>query len=335
MLTLKIPGLATLTGATALATLCTLAAWPAAVFAATAADWPTGMVRIIVPFPPGGTTDAVARLLAEDLAKSSGKSVIVENRPGANTQIGTDAVAKAAPDGLTLLFTTSPYAIIAAMYPKLPYDPAKDLVPVVRVAENAMLLVAHPGAPAKTVRDMVALAKDKPGALTIASVGNTGMSYMSSELFAASAGIQVTHVPYKGTGQAMPDLLGGQVSYFFDNPSTSLPYVRSGKLMAIASTGRKREAALSDVPTLAEGGLTGFETVNWYGIFAPARTPAEVLDRINRDVVRFVTRPDVKERLARDSVEVVGSSRPDFASFLQKDMAKWATVVKERNIRPE
>jgi tripartite-type tricarboxylate transporter receptor subunit TctC len=161
------------------------------------------------------------------------------------------------------------------------------------------------------------------------------MSYMSSELFAASAGIQITNVPYKGTGQAMPDLLGGQVHYFFDNPSTSLPYIRSGKLIAVASTGSKRSPAMPDVPTLAEAGLAGFDTVNWYGIFAPANTPVEILDRLNSEVVKFVKRPEVSERLAKDAVDVVGSTRAEFAAFLKSDFAKWAAVVKERNIRPE
>jgi tripartite-type tricarboxylate transporter receptor subunit TctC len=303
--------------------------------AAQAAEWPSGVVKMVVPFPPGGTTDQIARILAEDLSKALGQQFIVENRPGANTQIGTDAVAKARPDGQTFLLATAPYAIIAALYPKLPYDPVKDLEPLIRVAENGMLLVAHPSAPAKTIKQMLDVSGAKPGSLLIAQVGTTGVSSMSAELFASLGKVQITTVPYKGTGQVMPDLLGGTVHYLFDNPSSSIPQVRAGKLLAVAFTGKKRSPALPDVPTVAESGLPGYETVNWYGLFAPAKTPPEILERMNQEVNRIVKRPDVAQRLARDAVEPVGGGRSEFAAFVKDEIAKWGRLAKERNIKPE
>ena len=300
-----------------------------------AADWPAGVVRFVVPFPPGGTTDQLARILAEDLGKALGQQFIVENRPGANTQIGTDAVAKAKPDGQTFLLSTAPFAIIAALYPKLPYDPLGDLAPVVRVAENGMLLVAHPKAPAHTIRDMLAVGRAKPGALLVAQVGTTGVSSMSAELFAALGKLEITAVPYKGTGQAMPDLLGGTVHYLFDNPGSSLPQVRAGRLVAVAFTGAKRSPAMPEVPTVAESGLQGYETTNWYGLFAPAKTPAAIQDRLNQEVNRIVKGPQLAQKLAADAVEPVGGGRAEFAAFVKAEIARWGQLAKERNIKPE
>jgi tripartite-type tricarboxylate transporter receptor subunit TctC len=300
-----------------------------------AAEWPNGVVKIVVPFPSGGTTDMAARLIAEELTKTLGQQVMVDNRPGGNTQIGTDVVAKAKPDGQTLLLSTSPFAILAALYPKLPYDPVRDFEPVLLIAQNPMVLVANPFAPAKTVQEIVAQSKAKPRSVNIASVGTTGMSHMSSELFAAVGRIEVTNVPYKGTGQALPDLIGGHVSYFFDNPSSSLPHIKSGKLRAIATTGSKRSPALQEVPTMAESGFPGFETVNWYGLFAPAKTSPQILDRLNEEIRKILKRPEILERLAKDAVEPLGSSRVEARIFIQKDIEKWTKVVKERGIKPD
>jgi tripartite-type tricarboxylate transporter receptor subunit TctC len=302
---------------------------------ARAAEWPNGVVKMVVPFPPGGTTDQIVRVVAEDLSKALGQPFIVENRPGANTQLGTDAVAKARPDGQTFLLSTAPYAILAALYPKLPYDPVKDLEAVVRVAENGMLLVAHPSAPGKNIQQMLEVSRAKPGALLVAQVGTTGVSSMSAELFAALGKVEITTVPYKGTGQVMPDLLGGTVHYLFDNPSSSVPMVRAGKLLAVAFTGARRSPALPDVPTVAESGLPGYETVNWYGIFAPARTPPEILERMNTEVNRIVKRPDVVQRFARDAVETLGGSRAEFAAYVKAEIEKWGRLAKTRNIKPE
>lgn len=312
-----------------------LAAGMLAVAGVAAADWPSGPVRLVVPFPPGGSTDMIARLIAEELGKSLGGQFLVENRPGGNTQIGNDAVAKARSDGQTLLFTTTPFSIIAALYPKLPYDAIRDFDPVIKVAHNGMILVAHPSASAQSVQDLIAEARAKPGSVLIASVGTTGISRMSAELFAAIGQIRVTHVPYKGTGQVMPDLLGGQVKYFFDNPSSSLPHVRAGKLRVLGFTGGRRSAALPGVPTMAEAGLPGYETVTWYGVLAPARTPAEILDRLHREIARIMSRPDVVERLARDAIDVEPGSRSEFAAIVRVDIDKWSKVIRDQGIKPE
>lgn len=302
--------------------------------AAAAADWPTSPVRIVVPFPPGGTTDVAARVVAEDLTRKFGQQFLVDNRPGGNTLIGTDFVAKAKPDGHTLLLAAAPFAVVAAMYPKLPFDPVKDFEPITRVAQNGMVLVAYPGAPAKTVQEVLAQARAKPGSVFIASVGTTGVSHMSAQLFAALGGVEVTHVPYKGTGQAMPDVLGGQVPYFFDNAGSSMQHIRAGKLRALAYTGAQRSPAMPDVPTMAEAGLRGYETLNWYGVFAPAQTPAAVLERLNAEIASLLKRPEVAERFAKEAVETVGDPRAEFAGFVKAEIAKWAKIVKERNLKP-
>jgi tripartite-type tricarboxylate transporter receptor subunit TctC len=300
-----------------------------------AADWPNGPIKIIVPFPPGGSTDMAARLIAEELSKALGQTVLVDNRPGANTLIGTQAVAKANPDGNTLLLSTSPYALLAALYPKLPYDPVRDLEPVTMIGQNPMVLVANPSAAEKTVQGIVTQSKAKPGSIMIASVGTTGMSYMSSELFAAASRIQVTNVSYKGTGQAIPDVMAGHVPYFFDNPSSSLPFIKTGKLHAVAVTGLKRSPVLPDVPTIAESGYAGFETVNWYALFAPAKTPVNILDRLNEEVRKIISRREVAERLVKDAIEPLGTSRAEMGAFIRKDIDKWTQVVRERGIKPE
>jgi tripartite-type tricarboxylate transporter receptor subunit TctC len=300
-----------------------------------AADWPSGVVRIVTPFPPGGTTDMVARLMAEELTKVLGQQVMVENRPGANTQIGTDFVAKAKPDGHTLLLSTSPYAVLAALYPKLPYDAKRDLEPVTVIAQAPLVLIANPAVPAKTVQEMVAQSKAKPGSILMASTGNTGLSYMSSALFAGEAKIEMTMVPYKGSGQVLPDLMGGHVSYFFDSPSTAIPLIKTGKVRGVAFTGAKRSPILPDVPTMAESGFPGFETVVWYGLFAPAKTPTNVMDRLNREISKILKRPDIIERLIGDAVEPIGSSRATAREFIHKDIDKWTKVVQQQGIKPD
>jgi tripartite-type tricarboxylate transporter receptor subunit TctC len=321
---------------TRIATLCLMCVMAATISQTSfAADWPSGIVRIVTPFPAGGTTDMAARLIAEELSKTLGQQVIVDNRPGGNTQIGTDLVAKAKPDGHTLLLSTSPYAVLAALYPKLPYDPKRDLEPVILIAQAPLVLVANPSVPAKTVQEMVAQSKAKPRSILMASTGTTGLSYMSSALFAAEARIDMTMVPYKGTGQVLPDLMGGHVSYFFDNPSSSIQLIKAGKLRAIAFTGAKRSPILPDVPTMAESGFPGFETVVWYGLFAPAKTPPKILDRLNEEIRKILKRPDIIERLMNDAVEPIGSSRPAARSFVHKDIDKWTKVVKEQGINPE
>jgi tripartite-type tricarboxylate transporter receptor subunit TctC len=301
---------------------------------ARAADWPASTVRMEVPFPPGGATDQIARLLADYLGNRYKQRFVVENKAGADTVIGTDAVAKAAPDGLTILLTTAPYSIVAALRgSELPYDPVKDLVPVVRIAQNPMLLVAGPSAPAATVQDMLRISREKPGSLLVAAAGTMGTSTMSGELLASMGKVSTTIVPYKGTGPIMSDLMGGTVQYLFDNPASSMPMVKSGKLRAIAITGKIRSAALPDVPTVAESGLPGYEIVNWYGLFLPAGTPQAIQASLNQAVNDFIKQPDALKMLAENSIDPVGGSQAEFADRVRADIATWKQVAKERNIK--
>lgn len=304
--------------------------------AADADDWPTGVVRFVVPFPPGGGTDMIARLLADEMSKKLDGQFIVDNRPGGNTTIAADLVARAAPDGNTFLFTTSPHVIASIMYPEnLAYDPETDLVPVIRVAENGMILVANDDAPAKSVDDLIAYAKAHPGEINMATVGTTGMSYLSAVLFAAEADIDIANVPYKGTGQVMPDLIGGQVDYFFDNPGSSIQQVKAGNLHALAYSGSQRLKAMPDVPTVAESGLEGFETVNWYGILAPAGTPDAILAKLETELGEILERPEIVERLEADGVTVINRGRDDYTDYMKADFAKWKAVIDERQLKPE
>lgn len=311
-----------------------LAAWLTTIAPMDAhAVWPEKPVKLVVPYAPGGTTDIAARLVAKKLSDSFKQQFIVENRAGANTQIGTDAVAKSAPDGYTFLVTAAPFAINPSLYPKLPYDTLKDFEPVTLMVQNSMVLAVNPSAPEKSVKDLVSAAKTKP--LAFASAGNGSISHMSLELLASLSGGNIQHVPYKGSGQAIPDLLGGNVLYMFDNPSSILPQVKAGKLVALAYTGAKRSPAIPNVPTMAEAGVAGFETVNWFGMFAPARTPTEILDKMNVEVAKALRATDVVEQFAKDGVEVSPSSRAEFGRFIQNEIVKWGKIVRERNIKAD
>jgi len=305
-------------------------------FAAHAAEpWPTGVVRVITPFPPGGTADIAARLVAQEFSKTFNQQFVVENRPGANTVIGTDAVAKAKPDGQTLLVTSGPFAVIASLLPKLPYDPQRDLEPVALILQSPMLLVCSPSVPVRDFQDLLAQARAKPNSFTFASAGIGSISHMSIEFMAGIAGVQVTHVPYKGTGQIMPDLLGAQVQFFFDNPNTSIPHIRAGKLKPMVITGAKRSAVLPDVPTAADAGLKDFVTMNWFGLFAPAKTSPDIMDKLHQETARTMKRPDIIERFARDAVDVGDMSRAEYAMFIRGEIGKWAKIIRERGIKPE
>jgi tripartite-type tricarboxylate transporter receptor subunit TctC len=297
------------------------------------AAWPEKTVKIVVPYAPGGTTDIAARLVAKKLSESFKQQFIVENRAGANTQIGTDAVAKSAPDGYTFLLTAAPFAVNAALYPKLPYNAVTDFEPITMVVQNSMVLAVNPAASEKTVKDIVAASKTK--ALSFASPGNGSMSHMSLELFGALTGGNIQHVPYKGSGQAIPDLLGNNVSFMFDNPSSILPHVKAGKLIALGYTGPKRLSALPDTPTMAEAGIAGFETINWFGLFAPAKTPAAILDQMNVEVAKALRAPDVTEVFAKDGVDVAPGSRDALGKFVKNEIEKWSKIVKTRNIKAD
>jgi len=298
--------------------------------AAVAQAYPVKPVRMVVPFPAGGATDIVGRLIAQKLSESWGQQVIVDNRGGAGGTIGSDIAAKSAPDGYTMLVgTSSTHAIAPSLYSKLPYDPVRDFAPVTLVASATILLAVHPSVPAKNVRDLIALAKRKPNALSFASSGNGGISHLIGEHFKSVGGIQMLHVPYKGDTPALVDLVGGQVHLMFGTAVSFLPYVKAGRLNALAVTNPKRSPIAPDVPTVAESGLPGFEALQWFGIFVPAGASKDIVARLNGEIVKIVRLPDIRERMTSLGADVVGSTPEQFAAFQKTDTAKWARVVKE------
>ena len=292
--------------------------------------YPAKPVRMVVPFPAGGATDIVGRLVAQKLSEAWGQQVIVDNRGGAGGTIGSDIAAKSAPDGYTILVaTSSTHAIAPSLYSKLSYDPVRDFAPVTLMANATILLAVHPSVPARNVRELIALAKKQPKALSFASSGNGGISHLIGEQFKSMAGIQMLHVPYKGDTPALVDLVSGQVSLMFGTAVSFLPYVKGGRLKALAVTNPKRSPSVPDIPTVAESGLPGFEALQWFGIFAPAGTPKDIVARLNGEIVKILRLPDVRDRLAGLGADVVGNSPEQFAAFQKADAAKWARVVKE------
>jgi tripartite-type tricarboxylate transporter receptor subunit TctC len=300
-----------------------------------AQGYPTKPVRLIVPFPPGGGTDNLGRLVAQKLGEALGQQVTVENRPGAGTIIGTEAAAKAPPDGYTLLMAQTATGINPSIYPKLPYDTLRDFVPVVLVATAPTLLVVNPQVPAKNLQELLALAHAKPGTLNFPSGGNGTSPHMAGEFFKSLTGAKLVHVPYKGGGPAITDLLGGQVQLMFDTMPSIMPHVKAGKLRPIALAAPARSPELPEVPTFAESGLAAFEADAWYGIFAPAGTPREIVDRINAEVNKILSAPDVRERMKGLGADPVGKSPEFFGEFVRAEIAKWAKVVKEAGIKLE
>jgi len=313
--------------ATSIAAALCLAAAP---LAGAQSTYPTKPVRLVVPFPAGGTTDILARAAAQKLSEAWGQQVIVDNRPGAGGNIGAELVAKAPPDGYTLLMgTVGTHAINASLYSKLPYDHVKDFAPAILVAGVPNVLVVNPSLPVNSVADLIAYAKANPGKLNFASSGSGTSIHLSGELFKTLAGVQMTHVPYKGSAPALTDLMGGQVQLMFDNLPSSLAFIKAGKLRALAVTSTSRAAALPDVPTMIEAGVPGFEASSWFGIVAPAGTPREAVMRINGDVAKWLASPDARERLSSQGAIAAGGSPEDFARHIASDTAKWARVVKE------
>ena len=301
---------------------------------ALAQSYPSRPVRLVVPFPAGGTTDILARAMAEKLSGALGQQFVVDNRPGAGGNIGSDIVAKSQPDGYTLLMgTVGTHAINPSLYPKMPYDHVKDFVPVVLVAGVPNVLVVNPTVPAKTVAELIALAKEKPGTINFASSGNGTSIHLSGELFKLLAGVQIAHVPYKGSAPALTDLIGGQVQIMFDNLPSALPHIKGGKLRALAVTSSKRAPALPDLPTIAESGVAGFEASSWFGILAPAATPRDIVQRINAEANKALHAPDMREKLLAQGAEAVGNSPEFFADYIRTETVKWAKVVKDSGAR--
>jgi len=296
---------------------------------ALAQSYPNRPIRLVVPFPAAGTTDILARAAAQKLTESLGQAVIVDNRPGAGGNIGSDLVAKSAPDGYTLLMgTVGTHAINPSLYSKMPYDHVKDFVPVVLVAGVPNVLVVNPALPVNSVADLIKLAKDKPGTINFASSGSGTSIHLSGELFKTMAGVDMTHVPYKGSSPALTDLIGGQVQVMFDNLPSALPQIKGGKLRAIAVTSLKRAPALPDIPTISESGLPGFEASSWFGVLAPAGTPAPIVARINAEVNRWLQSADAREKLISQGAEAAGGSPEQFAAHIRAESEKWAKVVK-------
>jgi tripartite-type tricarboxylate transporter receptor subunit TctC len=293
------------------------------------ATYPSKPVRLVVPFPAGGTTDILARAAAQKLSEAWGQQVIVDNRPGAAGNIGAELVAKAAPDGYTLLMgTVGTHAINPSLYAKMPYDHVKDFVPVILVAGVPNVLVVNPGVPVNSVPELIAYAKANPGKLNFASSGSGTSIHLSGELFKTMTGVQMTHVPYKGSAPALTDLMGGQVQLMFDNLPSSLAFIKAGKLRALGVTSAARAAALPDTPTIADT-VPGFEASSWFGILAPAGTPRDVVVKVNAETAKWLASPDAKEKLAGQGANVAGGSPEAFAKHIQMETAKWAKVVKD------
>jgi tripartite-type tricarboxylate transporter receptor subunit TctC len=303
----------------------------AAVSAAAAAQaWPSKPIKWIVPFAPGGTTDILARTVSEKLSPALGVPVVVDNKPGAGGGVGAELVARAAPDGYTIIGgTISTHAINASLYKDLPYDPVKDFVPITMIARVPNMLVLNPGVPAKDVKELIVLLKANPGKYTFASSGNGTSQHLSGELFKTMAGVDMQHIPYKGSPPALQDVVGGQVTMTFDNITTAWPLAKAGKLKALAVTTAKRSDIAPDVPTLAESGLPGFEVGSWQGVFAPAGTPPAIVKRLNAEIVKILAMPDVREKLGALGAEIVADSPEDFAVIVKAEVAKWSDVVKK------
>jgi len=296
---------------------------------ASAQGYPNRTIRLVVPFPAGGTTDILAREVAQKLTEVFGQAVVVDNRPGAAGNIGSDLVAKSAPDGYTLLMgTVGTHAINPSLYSKMPYDHVKDFAPVVLVAGVPNVLVVNPALPVNSVSDLIKLAKDKPGQINFASSGSGTSIHLSGELFKTMASVDMTHVPYKGSSPALTDLIGGQVQIMFDNLPSALPQIKGGRLRAIAVTSLKRAPVLPDIPTINESGLPGFEASSWFGVLAPAGTPAPIVARINTEVNKWLQSADAREKLLGQGAEAAGGSPEQFASHIRAESEKWAKVVK-------
>jgi tripartite-type tricarboxylate transporter receptor subunit TctC len=296
---------------------------------AIAQAYPNHVIRLVVPFPAGGTTDILARAAAQKLTESLGQPVVVDNRPGAGGNIGADLVAKSTPDGYTLLMgTVGTHAINPSLYAKMPYDHVKDFVPVVLVAGVPNVLVVNPSLPVNSVADLIKLAKSKPGAINFASSGSGTSIHLSGELFKTMAGVDMTHVPYKGSAPALSDLIGGQVQLMFDNLPSALPQIKAGKLRAIAVTSLNRAPVLPDVPTIAESGLPGFEASSWFGVLAPAGTPAPVVAKLNAEVNKWLQSPEAREQLLAQGAVAAGGTPEQFAAHIRAETEKWAKVVK-------
>ena len=297
--------------------------------------YPSRPVRIISIFPPGGGNDVLCRTVAQKLSENFKQQVFVENRAGANGIIGTEVAARSAPDGYTITLIPSGHAVNASLYRNLPFDSIKDFTPITLVGTSPLVLAVHPSIPAKNVRELVSLAKARPGQLTYVSAGVGASGHLAGALFEAMTKTTMVHIPYKGMSLAISDLVGGQVSMTFGTSLSAVPHVRSGRLRALATTGAQRSPALPDLPTVAEAGVAGYEASLWYGFVGPARLPPEIVQRLNSEIVAVLRLPDVRERLASQGVDARSSSPEEFARLLASDLERWAGVVQRAGVRAE
>ena len=296
---------------------------------ARAQDYPHKPIRFIVPQPPGGTSDILARVLAQKLSENLRQQVIIDNRAGASGTIGTDLAAKATPDGYTIVLVYTTHATTPGIYGKLPYDPIADFAPITIATAAPLYLVVHPKIPVTSVPELIAYAKTRPGELNFCSAGNGSGSHLAGELFNTMTGVKLTHIPYKGSGPAITELIGGQVQLMFAGIVPIEPHVRAGRVRGIAVSSARRSLAMPQVPTIAESGLPGFEVVGWYGVLAPAHTPHAIIVRLHREFLNILQTPEIRDRLLREGAEPVGNSPAQFTEFLRTDIARWAKVIRQ------
>ncbi|WP_211871136.1 Bug family tripartite tricarboxylate transporter substrate binding protein [Neoroseomonas terrae] len=297
------------------------------------ADWPNRSIRLISPFPPGGAADLLARVLAEELSPVLRQTVVVENRTGAGGSVGTEAAVRSAPDGYTLVMgSAGPLAINPSLL-RLSYDPARDLVPIAPVAAVASVLVVHPSVNARTLPELLALARAEPGKLNYGSAGIGSAQHLFMELLKQLANVDITHVPYRGTGPAMVDTVGGRLTMMFDTTPTALPHIRDGRVRTIAVSSARRDPALPDIPTIAETGVAGYEAIGWYGVFGPTGIPAPVIERLNREITGLLSRPEFRAKLTAQGVEAMGGTAAEFTAMVAEDRQRWAEVIRRGNIR--
>jgi tripartite-type tricarboxylate transporter receptor subunit TctC len=297
--------------------------------------WPNKPVKIIVPFAAGGPADIYARVIGEKLQAALGQSFVIEDKPGGGAIIGTDAVAKSAPDGYTLLMMSNTHTVNESLFAEKPYQLMRDLVPVAPVNYSDLVMVVHPSVPAANLREFLALAKAKPGELNYASSGPGTPYHMAGELLKAMAGVDIVHVPYKGSAGARTDILGGQVQMMFDAITTMAPNVRAGKLRALGTSGKVRSAVLPDVPTVSEAGVPGYDAVIWLGIMAPAGTPRAIVERLNNEITRAANSPELKEQWAKQGAVSMSMTPEEFGRYLREDIEKWARIVKISGAKPD
>ncbi len=303
-------------------------------YAAAQESYPSKPIRFITPYAPGGSTTVVARLVGQKLSENWGQQVMVDNRPGGNTIIGTEALYRSAPDGYTILLAGTPHVVNPSMLPT-PYDAIKDFAPVATATSNEVLLVVHPSVPANNLKEFIALAKAKPGQLNYATSSTGGSPHLASELFNIMAGVKTQHIPYKGGGPAVTDLIGGQVQLIFAIPTNVIAHVKSGRLKAIAVSGETRLSSLPQVPTFTESGLPGFSAKTWYGVLAPAGTPKPIINKLSGEIAKILAMPDIKQKLAAQGFEPFISTPEEFAALIKADLAKYAKIIKAANIKAD